>query len=312
MNRANCFKIDISIQKDAPLVESDKRSIFQLNCGHWYSIGDPVTIDADPFLFVHNDRLYLFYEDLHFYRFTGAIKMVSTSDLKHWTAPVEITHEPECHFSYPYVFEDKGEIYMMPETGWQNNIRLYKADRNDLSKFTLYKVILQREKLDPNIEFDWCDSCFYRKDGLYYLITTVKTKQQYEMQLYTSTQLEGSYTEHPMSPVVKGDDCARCAGSLMEKDGHIYRFAQDCSEAYGGQVSLFEIDEITPTAYREHLVKKHILPTDQKFYRMGGHQVNFATFRGQTVVATDARDEATFYAERTVRKFFRTLHLLKF
>lgn len=309
MNKSECFKIDISIQDSLPLVDPKKKTIHRLNCGNAFSIGDPVVIDADPFLFVHNRRLYLFYEDLHFYRYTGVIKMTSTSDLKHWTEPIEITHEPQCHFSYPFVFEDDGEVYMLPETGWQHNVRLYKAQNDDLTDFKLHKILLEREKPDSNIEFDWCDSCLYKKDSTYYLFTSIKTTVSYHLQLYISDRLEGPYKEHPSSPVVSSNKTGRCAGSLLEHDGHLYRYAQDCSNTYGGQVNLLEIDELTPHTYREHLVQENILPIHQHFYRHGGHQVNFAKFQGKIIVATDAKDEKVFYAERIWRKILRTLHL---
>ena len=44
--------------------------------------------------------------------------MVSTDDLKHWTKPISILNDEGTHFSFPYVFEDNGSVYMIPETGW--------------------------------------------------------------------------------------------------------------------------------------------------------------------------------------------------
>lgn len=308
MKNNECFKIDISVQERPPIVSTRKKTIKSIDAGRWYTIGDPSWVVADPFLFVHKGRLFCFYEDLHFYHYLGVIKMTSTTDLVHWTKPVMITHEPDCHFSYPFVFEDNGEVYMMPETGGQHNIRLYKADNDDLTSFSLYKVIMQRTDIPKDIVYDFADSCIYKKDNIYYLLTSTMNTQSYFLHLYTSKQLEGPYEIHPCTPVVSNSKFGRCAGSILEHDGHLYRFAQDCSEAYGKQVHLLEIDEITPTQYMEHVVKENILPSNA-FYKEGGHQVNFALFNGQVIIATDAKCNRTFVLERIVGKILRMLRI---
>lgn len=308
MKKNRCFKIDVSVQDSMPLVDKKKTTVKRLDCGRWYSLGDPVWVIADPFLFVHKDRLFLFYEDLHFYHYLGVIKMISTTDLVHWTKPVIISHEPHCHFSYPYVFEDNGQVYMMPETGNEHNIRLYKAENDELTSFSLHKVILQRSVIPEDLVYDYADSCIYKKDGVYYLFTSTMTKESYYLHLYTSDCLEGPFTEHPQTPILKSNKTGRCAGSLLEFEGHLYRYAQDCSATYGGQVHLIEIDELTTTTYKEHIVTENILPTDQEFYQQGGHQVNFTTFKGNIIVATDAKDERCFYLERMWGKILRILH----
>lgn len=110
-----------------------------------------------------------------------------------------------------------------------------------------------------------------------------------------------------MSPVCEGNMFGRCAGSLIEKDGKLYRPAQDCSIVYGGQVHLMEIDDLTPTNYREHVLKENVLPKDMPLYKDGGHQLNFAEFLGQTVVATDVRYLCSFLMERIRLKLLKVL-----
>ena len=306
-----CFTIDVSIQQDAPYINKERKSILRLKRGTNFSLFAPPYIEADPFLFVHNDRLFLFYESMLFGKGQGMIKMVSTTDLEHWTEPVLITHEPRTHFSYPFVFEDGGEVYMMPETGCDHNIRLYKATDDSLTNFELHKVILERKELPADLMFDYCDSCIYKMDGLYYLLTSYSTEKEYILQLFTSNSLDGTYTEHPASPICRGNKYGRCGGSLIEADGHLYRVAQDCEDSYGAQLHLLEVDELTPSTYKEHVVKENLLPTDEPFYAEGGHQLNFATFRGKTIVATDARYGCDFLLELWRCRILRMLGLKK-
>lgn len=309
MQKNHCFKVDVSVQESMPLIERNKKTVKQLDCGRWYSVGDPVWINADPFLFEKNGRLFLFYEDLHFYHYLGVIKMISTTDLVHWTKPVLITHEPNCHFSYPFVFEDGGQVYMMPETGDKHNIRLYKADNGELTKFSFYKIIMERKDIPDDMVYDYADSCIYKRNGKYYLFTSTMSKETYYLHLYVSDCLTGPYEDHPCTPIVVSSKYGRCAGSLLEHDGHLYRYSQDCSNTYGEQIHLLEIDELTPTSYIEHVVKENILPTDLPFYANGGHQVNFAKFQGKIVVATDAKEDRMFWVERILNKFLKLIRL---
>lgn len=310
MKSSECFTIDVSVQQDKPLVEKDKKTISRFKQSKWWNLFYPTIMKADPFLFVHNNRLHLFYEEMCIGKGLGVIKHLHTDDLTHWSKPELITHEPQCHFSYPWVFEDNGSVYMMPETGCDHNIRLYKAVNDELTEFVKYKVILERkQEYWDGIKFDFADSCIYKKEGNYYLFTSYYDGAKYHLELYISEHLEGPYSLHPMSPICEGNMFGRCAGSLIEKDGKLYRPAQDCSLVYGGQVHLMEIDDLSPTNYREHVLKENVLPKDMPLYKDGGHQLNFAEFLGQTVVATDVRYLCSFLMERIRLKLLKVLHL---
>lgn len=311
MEQYDCFTIDISIQNSKPFIEANKIKIFSLPRSRWYSMGRPKVMQADPFLFVNNGTLYLFYEEMCLGFGHGVIKMVSTKDLKTFTFPKLILSNPNCHFSYPYVFEENGEIYMMPETGCDHNIRLYKSQNGDLSNFQLHKVILERDNKDWNeIKFDYADSCIYKKDSLYYLFTSYCDAKQYHLELYVSDKLDSGYKKHPMSPICSGNKYGRCGGSLIEVDGKLYRPAQDCVNQYGGQMHILEILELSPTAYIEHPVKDNVLPQQLTLYKEGGHQINFADFLGHIVIATDVKYHCSFFLERLKLMIQRFFHLV--
>lgn len=311
MFNCECFTIDVSVQNEKPFVEREKKSVLRFAKSRWWSLFSPSIMKADPFLFIYNNRLYLFYEEMPIGNGLGVIKMVSTNDLHKWSKPVQITHEPQCHFSYPWIFEENGEVYMMPETGCDHNIRLYKATDNSLTRFEPYKIILKRDrKYWDEIKFDYADSCIYKKNGMYYLFSSYYSQKKiYYLELYVSDRIDGGYKLHPASPICIGNKYGRCAGSIIEHNGKIFRPAQDCVTVYGGQVHLLEIDELTPSSYKEHVVKNNLLPTETPLYRNGGHQLNFAEFKGKIVVATDLRYLCRFTLERVRIKILKLLHL---
>jgi len=70
--------------------------------------------------------------------------------------------------------------------------------------------------------------------------------------LYYADYLSGTWTEHPLSPIIKGDkNIARPGGSVIEYNGSLYRYTQDCEPYYGNQVRAFEITKLTTEEYEE-------------------------------------------------------------
>ncbi len=300
-----CFGIDISVVDKIFEFNNKRKIIRRQDASSVFAIQDPIVINADPFLFVHENRLYLFYEQTTFINPGGRILMTSTEDLKNWSYPVQISTDNNMHFSFPFVFEDNGVIYMIPETGWSSEIRLYKAVTDDLSKFELDSVLLKRATKKVDIIFDYADNVLYKKNGTYFLFTSIMDKNGYQLQLYISKNLRGPYLPHPASPICHNFEYGRNAGSIIECEGKLYRPTQDCSKTYGGQVNIMEITRLTPDKYEETLFRKHLLPTSESFYRQGGHQLNYVKFNGKLVMASDAKRDRSFPVKRVVDRLKR-------
>ena len=256
-------------------------------------------IIADPFLFVKNGVLYLFYEHLTRWEGIGRICMRSTRDLKNWTAEKDVLIEP-FHLSFPFVFEDEGKVYMLPETGGDKSITLYEAENDDLTKWRKVKKLMEDDE-------PWYDSIIYMKEGKYYLFTGHDDNVRQIQHLFISDSLTGPYSEHPCSPICEGRDRARNAGSLINENGHLYRPVQVCMNGYGEQASVMRIEKLTPSDYAETLYKKNIVDTNQAPYKEGGHQWNMVDFMGKRIVAIDYRERNYNLVElaRKIRRKFR-------
>ena len=146
INMEGCFKIQLlSFDREGDILDIKKgKGIFTELCLPSKIAWNPTIIVADPFLFVKNEKLYLFYESKAFFS-PGVIMMTSTVDLKNWSKPVVVLKE-SFHLSYPWVFEEEGKIYMIPETGSDKSIRLYEAVNDDLTEFRLVKKLLEQPK----------------------------------------------------------------------------------------------------------------------------------------------------------------------
>lgn len=308
MTKLECFNIGLfEIESKnislANLSLYDKK-VFELKCENFFH-ANPVTIAADPFLFVHNDELFLFYEELRFCT-QGVIKMVKTKDLKNWSEPIAVLQE-SFHLSYPYVFEDNGVVYMIPETSASGEIRLYKAKGDGLTSFVLDCTLISDDNKGESIDIDFSDSSVYKKDGLYYLMTTRRVTGTYTLYLYVSDDLRGPYRVHPMSPVRISNKYGRNAGCLMRNNGILCRVAQDCEKRYGDNVHLFEVLKMDENDYQEKLVKENLFDTTTSFHKDGGHQFNMVQFLGKTIVATDAKEYKNYWLYRIVTKVLRIL-----
>jgi glycosyltransferase involved in cell wall biosynthesis len=271
-----CSIITIPFSESQPFNLHLSKTIKKFNTPFVNLCNKAVTI-ADPFLFVKEDKLYLFYEFQNRWNSKGVINMRCTEDVNHWSQP-KIVLEEDFHLSFPFVFEDHEEIFMIPETFMTKSIRLYKAN-NNLSHFSFVKTLISGEK--------FVDSSIWRKDNVYYLFTSIQTPENsYIQQLYVSDSLCGNWQLHPSSPIAVGKFSERNGGSIFSRNNLLYRPAQNCSQFYGGNLHIFEIKEITKTNYIEIPYKLNIIPAKWQ-HSIGGHHYNYTVFKGKSVIAVD-------------------------
>lgn len=280
----DCFDILLFACSDPINVAGRHKTIKRINCTRNILSPSPVMIVADPFLVVKDETLYLFYEEYR-YRGKGIIRMTCSDDLVNWKEPKTVLQE-NFHLSYPWVFQHEGQWFMMPETSAAHEVRLYQAVDNQFDQFVQSKTLLSRGSLDQVPRMDFCDSSITRKDDTYYLFTTVNNGRGNELHLYFSDSLDGTYTEHPQSPLMVSDKYGRDGGSLLEWDGNLFRFAQDCDGDYGKNINVFKVDVLSRSQYAESLINKNVL-TSIGFAI--GHQYNFVEFKGQYIVAVDQK-----------------------
>lgn len=257
---------------------------------------NPEHTKADPFLFVHGERLFLFYETASYKLGRGVITMVSTTDLQRWTKPKIVLQEPY-HLSFPFIFEKDGVVYMMPESGGGGQIRLYQATDSSLTRFELVK---------PLMEGRYLDSVLLQQDGKYFLFTSDEPEyRQYVLHLFCSDTLGGPYIEHPKSPICRDAGYSRSGGRILEIDGRVCRVSQDCSNGYGDNVSLVSIDRLTPTEYEENLFCRNVFDRNCETFKGGGHHLTYIKFKGKYVIVADCK--ITRRGLRSLYSFWRRM-----
>jgi hypothetical protein len=199
---------------------------------------------ADPFLFQRDGRRYVFFEDFDWGSGRAEIRYVEIDDRGGHGSPQPALRE-DCHLSYPFVFADGDEVYMLPETAERGTVELYRA-ASFPDEWTLERVLLS--------DVTATDSTLLRHDDRWWLFVGLVTDGNRpidELCLFSSDSLDGPWEPHPRNPVVSDVRSARPAGRVFARNGHLIRPAQDCSETYGGRLVFNRIDLLSPTEYRE-------------------------------------------------------------
>ena len=218
---------------------------------------------ADPFLFEHGGKVYVFYEAFDMMGRKGRLGYsVLDPDTKTLTPP-KIILDRSYHFSWPYIFEQDGEIYIMPETLGDYRVRLFRAV-NFPDEWTEDEIIIN--------DIYACDSILL-EDGCRRYLLASETYHNTPDGEYASCRVKNVLFE--FSPEVRfalkptgkinpegrlvseGDYGIRNAGKIFRADGKLIRPGQNSRRVeglelppYGRGVVLFQIDSINP--YSEH------------------------------------------------------------
>jgi hypothetical protein len=199
---------------------------------------------ADPFVIEENGHNWLFVEEIPAGAAKGRLAVMELDRDGGCGEPVTILERPY-HLSYPFVFRDGREFFMIPETSANNDIQLYRATRFPF-EWTLEKVLYSNVRA--------VDTTPLFLDGIWYFFTT-SARLGYETFLFWSNSLDGEWHYHPRNPICSDVRRARGAGPLFRFQGSLIRPAQDCSVRYGYAIALNRVLNISPTDYGEELIE---------------------------------------------------------
>ncbi|RMH45419.1 MAG: hypothetical protein D6688_06345 [Alphaproteobacteria bacterium] len=205
---------------------------------------------ADPFPFAHGGRTYLFYE-AHGRDGGPAWIEVAVVDGRRLVRLGEAVRT-DYHLSFPFVFRDGEDIYMIPETQSVARLELWKAIE--------FPLVWQRWRIALEGSYP-ADSVLFVHRGAWWLLSNISDHfafQEHSSELY-AFRVDGPALRriepHPDNPVVIGSDRARNAGAPFRRDGRLFRPAQEnAGQRYGRAVRLMEITRLDEEAYAEHEV----------------------------------------------------------
>ncbi len=230
---------------------------------------------ADPFVLYKDNKHFIFIEEMLFSENKGKIAVIEIDNEGNYYDP-KVIIENNYHMSYPLLLEEQGELYMLPETGANRTIELYRCIEFPL-KWELAKVLID--------DIYAKDATLFKHDDKYWMFANVKEVEGVSVHdelflFYTDNLLKGKWRPHPMNPIVSDVRCARPAGNVFVHNGCIYRPSQNCSKEYGYGMQIREIVTLTEESYSERQVQS-IYPNWAKDL-IGTHTLN--SHGGLTVI----------------------------
>lgn len=177
------------------------------------------------------------------------------------------------HVSYPYLFTVDGAVYCVPETGLAGGAHLFQAETGPLEWRFVTTLIA---------DFAALDSTIIRHEGRFWLFCgRLEDPPHTNLYLWFADELAGRWRPHPRNPVKCDVRSARPAGTPFEHAGALYRPGQDCSETYGGAVTIHRVVRLTSRDFEEEPVAS-VRPQPDWPYPAGLHTLS--AFGGRTLI----------------------------
>jgi hypothetical protein len=189
---------------------------------------------ADPFVIEHHGRHYLFVEEFPYARGRGVISVAALGADGCFGAPKMVLEEPH-HLSYPQVFAEGGEIFMIPESSAARDLVLYRATSFP-DRWVRDTVLLAGR--------DFNDATLVESGGRFWLVGTERYghgSASDTMAVYSAASLRGPWEPHAFNPIVIDRAAARPGGAFIRRGGSLLLPVQDGSRAYGGGLGLMEL-----------------------------------------------------------------------
>lgn len=208
---------------------------------------EPGTFCADPFIVRQGSRDYLFFEKFHYSTGKGCIAVTSTQDWQSFSAVETTLVNKDQHYSYPMVFESPEGFFCIPEQHQQKQIALYEITDFPMGWKKRQVLLDNFAGLDPTIYFD---------GELWWLLVGGPDLKVDRLYAFYASKVTGPWKPHAHNPIVETKARrSRPAGSIFQHKGKLYRPAQYGYRYYGYGLLLYQIEELTPLAYRESLAR---------------------------------------------------------
>ena len=180
---------------------------------------------ADPFLFEYQNDTYIFaelYDYIHCRGTIGYCKLNENGKMRWKKIIIE-----DYHLSYPYITTQGNDIYIIPESGENNSLYVYKAI-NFPDKWEKAYMIRRKVKYGDTTPFKY-------KNHNYALTYDVSDNNIYKLVLL---DLEDKNNDTVVGIDEFGD--RRPAGKIKFEDNYLLRPAQNCEHKYGEGIIFYK------------------------------------------------------------------------
>lgn len=221
----------------------------------WLPPQKPFCFIADPFGITRGNSHTIFAEGYDYRNKRGKIVFYEYSERMELLRSGDALVKP-FHLSYPYLIEHAGEVYMLPEAHRGGGLTLYRARKLP-------------DDWEPVCDLPFAsaiDASIVRHNDLWWMFYAVAGKNNEamrELHVASAPALTGPWQQHARNPVHVSVASARMGGTPFSYEGKLYLPTQDCTNTYGGAVSLVRVDTLTQSEFTCSVVRN--LPPAQGF-----------------------------------------------
>ena len=206
----------------------------------WLPDPGPWRYLADPFGLRRGDATHVFVEAFDYRTKHAVIEHHEFGPDLGWRGKDVVLARP-FHLSYPFLVEDHGEVFMIPESHRAGEIALYRA-REFPRKWVRETALL------PGVP--GAEASVIKHQGLWWMFFTVvgpRARDQRELHVAHAEQLTGPWRLHPLNPILDDPHGARPGGTpFIGLDGSLVLPVQDCAQVYGGALRFLSFATLTP------------------------------------------------------------------
>lgn len=209
---------------------------------------------ADPFVWMHRGQFWVFAEEFRYLHDRGRIVAIPGKA----GATAQVALDLPYHLSFPFLFEEGGELFMLPESRRNHTLSLFVCE--DFPG-------RWRHVHDIFSGVDAVDSVIFRHDGLWWIITSLLHPQQSERSLaifFCEDFRQQVWTPHPVNGKNRYTDLTqgsgRNGGSVFRHEHNLFRVMQSSRSHYGQSIEIMQIARLTPQIYEERPASQDDLP----------------------------------------------------
>jgi len=215
---------------------------------------------SNPFLLKRQDKVHVFFEEYVSKNQRGRIAY-TILDADGNIGEPQVALERPYHLSYPYIFEYRGEYYMIPDTFENHTVEVYRCTRFP-GQWELHKTIM------PDVQA--ANTTLIEYSMRWWMLTTIAgmgSSTPDELHLFYADDPLSDWTPHRMNPIVSDVRSAQTAGRIFRREGGLIRPSRDASLRHGYAVNLNSITKLTVYEYEEELLER-IEPPNEVIHKV--------------------------------------------
>ncbi len=108
---------------------------------------------------------------------------------------------------------------------------------------------------------------------MWWIFFGIKEDGDDKLYIAFSEDLFGDWKMHKKNPVKSNVNSARSAGEIFFYQKNLYRPSQNCSNSYGGSITINKIIKLTKDEFEE-VEEKEIFPNQLDLYPSGLHHIS--------------------------------------